>query len=291
MSWFDNALDRLCHTAAWGYHAQGESACEPAALTALALSAWNQPARAQSAAQWLADLQAEDGSVGVSASQSSPGWPTAWAILAWHAVGGFEANIARGINWLLATAGKPLERNPDMGHDTSLVGWPWVDGTHSWLEPTALSVIALRKTGHADHPRTQEAIRLLYDRLLPTGGANYGNTTVLQQMLRPHVQPSGLTLLALANIDALEDKLLATCAYLRQAVGATTTTASLTYALMGLSAFDQHPYAADDWLTLAAERTLVSDNSAYKLALLLLAANMNNGLRLPPLVLEASYAQ
>lgn len=291
MSWFDNALDRLCQTAAWGYHAHGESACEPAAMTALALSAWQQNARAETVGRWLADLQGKDGSVGVSATQSSPGWPTAWAILAWHAVGGFEANIAQGINWLLATAGKPLERNPDMGHDTSLVGWPWAEGTHSWLEPTALAVMALRKAGHADHPRTQEAIRLIYDRLLPTGGANFGNTIVMQQTLRPHVQPSGMALMALADIDWLSDKLLATCTYLRQIVGATTTTVSLTYALMGLSAFDQHPYAANDWLTLAAERTLANDNSAYKLALLLLAANMNNGLRMPPLVQEASYVQ
>ena len=40
---------------------------------------------------------------------------------------------------------------------------------------------------------------VLLDRQLPGGGLNYGNTYVLGQLMRPHVQPTGIALLALAG--------------------------------------------------------------------------------------------
>ena len=44
----------------------------------------------------------------------------------------------------------------------------------------------------AAEPRIREAVRLLWDRQLPHGGWNYGNTVVLKQELRPHLLPTGL---------------------------------------------------------------------------------------------------
>jgi len=49
------------------------------------------------------------------------------------------------------------------------------------------------------HPRADEAVQLMLDRILPGGGCNYGNTIVLDQLLRPHIQPTGIVLLALAG--------------------------------------------------------------------------------------------
>ena len=110
-----------------------------------------------------------------------------------------SAPISRGIDWLVETRGVALERTEQLGHDSTLIGWPWVEGTHSWIEPTAWAVLALKSAGLSQHPRTREAIRLLIDRLLPDGGCNFGNTVVLGQQLLPHLQSSGICLLALAG--------------------------------------------------------------------------------------------
>ena len=90
-----------------------------------------------------------------------------------------------------------------------------LEENRAWLEPTAMALLALKHTGHDAHVRAREAVDLLHDRLLPNGGSNYGNTFVFGQELRPHVQPTGLALLALtgerhpddraANMNLLDD--------------------------------------------------------------------------------------
>jgi hypothetical protein len=73
--------------------------------------------------------------------------------------------------------------------------------TFSWVEPTSLAVIALKKAGlgnrHDAAARIEEAERLLLDRACAFGGWNYGNPRVMQQDLRPQVPPTGCALLAL----------------------------------------------------------------------------------------------
>jgi hypothetical protein len=41
----------------------------------------------------------------------------------------------------------PRASNPWAGYDASIAGWPWVPETHSWVEPTALSILVLRRAG------------------------------------------------------------------------------------------------------------------------------------------------
>ena len=94
---------------------------------------------------------------------------------------------------MLATEGHTQPRTPNIAHDTTLRGWPWAEGTHAWIEPTAMHLIALHAVGQATHPRSLEATQLLLDRQLPAGGCNYGNTIVFNQRLLPHVQSTGLS--------------------------------------------------------------------------------------------------
>jgi hypothetical protein len=131
-------------------------------------------------------------------------------------------------------------------------------------------------------------VQLLANRLLSTGGWNYGNTFVLGQELRPHVQPTGLCLLALAGeeIGALTTLNLS-FDYLASALGSSTATASLCYGVMGLTAHARRPKYADAWLEAAAKRTLARDPAVYQLALLALAALDADSL---PLVQEARHA-
>ena len=278
MPWTADILAKLAAASEWSYHPGELTATEPAAFAALALLAHEQRAKAQRPLQWLSDHQNADGSLGISAEQDAPGWPTSLAILAWsHADSLGETKfhrpqINRAVEWLLGASGNPLKQGPDLGHDTTLVGWPWVLGTHSWLEPSAFAVSALKAAGHAEHPRTREAVRLVIDRLLPNGGANYGNISVLGQTLRPLVQISGMALAAIADEADRTGKIKRTVEYLRAELTDQTTAASLAFALIGLGAYGATPESADAWLSAAASRTFKRDASSYKLALLALAA-------------------
>ncbi|MBX9788248.1 MAG: hypothetical protein K2Y37_04990 [Pirellulales bacterium] len=293
--WLAVALDRLAERPVCGYVAAHAPAAEPTSLAALALIAHARLEAAQTALGWLQQLQAADGSVGVRAGEPRPGWPTALAICAWqaaidratddqaHAIGRdrLATAVKRGVEWLLAIEGVALKPTPAMGHDPSIVGWPWVASTHSWLEPTAWAVLALRAAGQGDHLRTRDGLRLIEDRLLATGGCNYGNTSVLGQVLRPHIQPTGLALLALSGRATAIGKVARSCDYLTKTLDGSTAALSLSYGLMGLAAQHRIPEQLNDWLETACARTLRQGKNLHALALLSLAAAGDRG----PLVL------
>ena len=235
---------------------------------------------ANEATEWLASLQTEEGSLGIRQGESTPRWPTSLAILAWIAADAtrYSKQITAATNWTLSMRGTRIEPTDSFGHNTQLVAWPWVESTHSWVEPTALHVKALKAAGHDKHPRTREAIRLLKDRQLPSGGCNYGNTEVLGQTLLPHVQPTGLAMLALAGESDKRGRVHRSLEYLKKSLSARTTTASLCWGLLGLSAHNHRPADADLWLESAYGRTLRRDRAPYKLALLALTVSAAKGI-------------
>jgi hypothetical protein len=273
MPWLHSALDELVRSPVCGYGATDRAASEPTALAALALVGHGKREAAREAADMLADIQASDGSVGVRANEPTPRWPTSLALLAWLATdkAAYSDRIARATRWTLSTEGQRM-KSEHTGHNSMLAAWPWVDGTHSWVEPSALFTIALKALSLGDHERTREAVTLLIDRILPDGGCNYGNTAVLGQILRPHVQPSGITMIALAGEFDVNRKIARTLDYLEQSLDTTTTPASLAWALLGLAAHDRNPKNADDLLNQAYDRVQRRDRSRHKLALLALAA-------------------
>ncbi len=308
MAWLDEATDRLTAQPVCGYQRKETPMVEPTALAASALLAADRGKPAARALDWLLAAQAADGSLGIDAETRQPGWPTGWAVLAWNAAAQknvapknaapknaapktageniAEKNIAgakpewlaaarRAVAWLLSVSGRPVKNGDDqmrfLGHDTMLQGWPWVVGTHSWVEPTAINVLALRSAGQAAHPRCREAIKLLLDRQLPHGGWNYGNTTLFGNEFRPLVQSTGLALAALADELEIRPKVQRSLDYLHRTISESTTTVSLCYAMLGLAGFGAVPPAADRWLAAAWRRTLKRGGSPYNAALLVLA--------------------
>ena len=275
-NWIADALDRLAKSPA-GYHVGGPTAAEPSALAALALLGAGRIDDAKPHLKWLAENQISgDGSSSPLSGLHWPGWPTPLAIIACvvakQNLADFGIQMGRAKQWLLSEEGKTLEKSPEFGHDGMLVGWPWVNGTHSWQEPTAWSVLALKSLGLATHPRTREGVRLLIDRLLPEGGCNYGNTYVLGQKLRPQVEPSGLTLLALAGEDSDDPRISRTIKYVASAISEPTTPISLGYGLVGLTAHRRAPADAAAWLESAYAHTIKRESSSLPIALLVLAA-------------------
>lgn len=282
MSWLDEALACLAARPCCGYRADVSPATEPTALAAMALLAHGNRAAAETALGWLTAIQSADGSVPIDASQQGPGWATGWAVLAWRTalsalplLAGRQAWAAaadRALRWVLATKGRALPQSPLLGHDMSLQAWAWTDGSASWVEPTAIQLLALKAAGLQSHHRSRTAVQLLRDRAVPSGGWNCGNKVVFGTPLRAHVQPTGLALAALVGETSAEGEIRQAIGYLHKAISSSTTTASLSCALIGLAGHGGRPKPADAWLAAACAKSLRNGAPPYALALAALAA-------------------
>ena len=84
-----------------------------------------------------------------------------------------------------------------------LRGWPWIEETFSWTEPTAWCLLALKRwraeLTDAERARIGEAEAVLVDRSCSAGGWNVGNSNVLGRQLVPHVPTTAAALLALQD--------------------------------------------------------------------------------------------
>jgi hypothetical protein len=226
-----------------------------------------------SAADWLADIQQADGSVGVCRHVTSPGWPTPYAVLLWAALDGYRMQRRKAVDWLFQRSGVACDRDGAIGHDTTIVGWPWVDGTHSWLEPTALAILAIRCESGDRHVRTDDGIRMICDRMTPTGGWNYGNSSVFGKALVAQPAPTGLALLALRTTRVPPPQAREGCRYLQRTLPRIRSPRSLSWGLLGLQAWNQRPTDADAWLAETATRLSDPNASTMDLALVLLASS------------------
>lgn len=195
----------------------------------------------------LVAFQAEDGRVPVHPDHSDAAWPTAPAVLAWSGSDGHAAAHERAVDFLLTTSGEHwVNHRPDvLGHDTSLKGWPWVLGAHSWVLPTALAVLALRTAGLGNHARLDEAVSLLLDRQLPGGGWNYGNTVTFGTPLPPMPETTGAALAALAGLVS-PSRVEASLDYLAVESDHQATPQAVGWGLTGLAAWGLRPVSAPD---------------------------------------------
>jgi hypothetical protein len=227
---------------------------------------------------WLASRQLRDGRVSLTGEHPAAAWPTPLAILAWQGSPEHREAQERALTFLISFRGLAYPRSPLLGHDTMLVGWPWIESTHSWVEPTALGLIALTVTGKAANARAREASELLIDRRLALGGWNYGNPSAFGRAQRPALDSTGIALSALTEVS--DPSLLgASLDYLEREVLRVRTPLSLAWTLLGLSAWDRRPEEAVAWCVECLERqeNLGSYDTAL-LALVLLAAHAPSGL-------------
>ncbi|MGL4421359.1 MAG: DUF362 domain-containing protein, partial [Gemmataceae bacterium] len=123
--------------------------------------------------------------------------------------------------------------------NVSLMGWPWAEGTFSWVEPTSWACLSLRLAGRGETPRVQEGLRLLLDRAFTSGGANYGNRMILGKSTEPIPGPSAMMLLALQGVD--DPRVDAALGYLRTHTRQTTDLEHLAQIKLALAC---HPTEA-----------------------------------------------
>jgi hypothetical protein len=228
----------------------------------------------------LAAAQLQDGRISLSPDYPEAYWPTPLAVLAWQGAPAFKKAQERAVAFLLATSGLSLKKDPEplFSHNPEIPGWSWRADTASWVEPTAMAMMALEAAGRGAEPRLEEGRLLLLDRQIPGGGWNYGNTAVFGQVLKPMPESTGMALNALSR-KVSREAVQTSLAYLTGCVPTLRTPWSLAWALFGLGAWGERPAPADALVEgcLARQARLSSYDTA-SLAVILAAGQSTSGI-------------
>lgn len=273
-----------------GYSLQpgGPARSDATAWAALALGTTRSPEPASLA--WLERAQLGDGAVVVweeggpppTRHAYTPDWVTAPAVLAWSLGQPRPPAHARAAGFLLRSQGRQIDsKGSIVAHDGMIPGWAWVSGTHSWVEPTCLALLALQTAPDCPERtrRTEQGRRLLLDRQLPEGGWNYGNTRVFQAALRPTAEATALALATLEVTGGAPDPV----GLIQRLASEPLPTAPLACGWMAI-ALRRHLPQAKLIESLASSLHSESTHASYPLewlAVLALAAHAVQGLPLP----------
>jgi hypothetical protein len=242
-----NAIDLVCSRALpeGGFSVKGDGVFRPDA-TAWAILALKSGSCCDEylskACRRLTQSQLPDGRVPLITAIPAAYWPTALAVLAWQKSASQNDSVQKAVAFLINNTGVHSTKSKDSlnEHDTGIKGWPWVENTHSWVEPTSMAVLALRSSGQGEHPRVLEAVRMLLDRQLPSGGWNMGNTFVFDKELLPVPESTGHALTALnsfSNTEVVQKSL----DYLNKIVQDLRTPLALAWGLFGLTSWNRIP--------------------------------------------------
>jgi hypothetical protein len=245
----------------WPYYAGKGSRLEPTAWAALALA------------------NTAEGSAVVDTLRR---WPRAGDLLLEHAGGipnyTFHAlallALARAsvhdllIGELLAglerVKGIAIEGSFGKHQDNSLQGWSWIAETFSWAEPTAWSLLLLKKLKKSGVPvdaaRLDHAERLMINRTCATGGWNYGNADVNGQDLRAYVPTTAVGLLGMQ--DRQDPEILRSVDYLDQHATAEASGHALSLATIALDVWRRDASTARAALDAQLNTTLEIGNCA-----------------------------
>jgi Squalene-hopene cyclase C-terminal domain len=211
----------------WGWTKERNSSTECTSLALLALAALNDGTHAiamRRGLDWLIQRQNEHGNWALSDSVAVPSWATAIAMLALNPWPKYHPQVVKAGKWVLTQEGKkpgllanlllalsfqkkPVKLNED------LIGWPWMPGTFSWVEPTSYFLIALKRirpylTGTNVDERINQGESMICDRMCKGGGWNYGNSVVYGENLWPYADITAIALIALQNHrDAMENRI------------------------------------------------------------------------------------
>ena len=194
-------LDARNRDGGWGYAPGRRSRIEPTSWAALALG--HSEGHAPDVESLRAWKRQNDWLIDV------PGVPPNIAFNALAALTLLQdpstASLAQPIlGRVIQAKGLRLGQYNAIRQDSSIQAWPWVDGTASWVEPTAWCLILLKKVrSHSPsqeaHERIQIGEQLLLDRVCHDGGWNYGNPEVYGQKLWPYVPTTAVALLAMRD--------------------------------------------------------------------------------------------
>jgi len=205
--WFDQALDLLAQSPCCGYRASGPAAVEPTALAAMALAAGGTGRRPSKPCGGWPKCRRRTAAWGSTPPNSQPCWPTGWAVLAWLAAAQAEDRrwttaTERAIAWILSLRGEKSYPSPNLParHHALRVALgridPFLGRAHCHQPPGPEEKRQGRSSPQPGGRRPAVGPHVAF------GWVNYGNTIILGNTLRPHVQPTALALAALCDDPA-----------------------------------------------------------------------------------------
>jgi len=202
----------------WGVHPGKPSNIEATAFALLALGVLRDNSLKNSVDRgvgWLVRIQKQDGSFPYMANLREGSWASPLAVIALSVLAPEQPAALRGAEWVLRQKGRGLGLVGTLQYwwapERSIVklnpllkGWSWTAGTFSWVEPTAYSLVALKKLKSRLNQdqviaRVSEAEKMIYDRMCAGGGWNYGNSNVLGETLWPYPDTTALALISLQD--------------------------------------------------------------------------------------------
>jgi len=195
----------------WSYFSGKGSWLEPTTYAMLALHGKGSDAALDRAWKLVGSWQLPDGSFRPSGEVKDGTWVTAHAVTLASVRGVNDPSVHASVDWLLRIVGAEHNvwtRTGSFLHlikaklDVSHEGWPWREGNATWIEPTAHTLVALKKVG--SEYRTSEVNRrvrdgedLVISRRCTDGGWNYGTPNMLYVDLPSFPETTGLALLGL----------------------------------------------------------------------------------------------
>ena len=197
----------------WSYFPGKGSWLEPTTYAMLALHGTGSDQALDRAWKLVRSWQRPDGSFQPSGEVKDGTWVTALAVTLASVRGVDDASLRASVDWLLRVVGAEHNmwtRTGSFLHlikarlDVSHEGWPWRDGNATWIEPTAHTLVALKKVaGQYRSSEVKSRVRdgedLVLSRRCTDGGWNYGTPNMLYIDLPSYPETTGLALLGLVG--------------------------------------------------------------------------------------------
>jgi hypothetical protein len=196
----------------WGYFPGKASWLEPTAYAMLALHGDETSSETLKRAwRLLESWQLADGSWRAGAQVQDGTWVTALAVTLCSFDGQSRGMLERGVHHLLLTVG--AERSTtfrlmeffglgEIEADTTHPAWPWRHGTSSWIEPTAHTLVALKRARKRFHDRRlawriREGEQMVLTRRCADGGWNHGSPNTFHIDAPSYPESTALALMGL----------------------------------------------------------------------------------------------
>jgi hypothetical protein len=227
----------------WSYLVGSQSYPEPTCYSVLAFSGVDSSILptaevVEGGLEWLRAYLDPSGAL-VLDNDNEPHWGISLALLTLSHTQNNDVFKKRCVRCLLNWEGNPLDSDAIAPMDTQLIGWPWISGTFSWVEPTSYAILALKHLGYGTHPRVEEAERMLLDRACTDGGWNYGNRVVFGQELSAFAPTTALALMALQDNPSASNAVEHGLVFLAETARQYPSTLSLSLAILCLNLYQQ----------------------------------------------------
>jgi Prenyltransferase and squalene oxidase repeat len=195
----------------WSYFPGKGSWMEPTTYAMLALHGTGSDQALDRSWKLVRSWQLPDGSFRPSGEVGDGTWVTALAVTLASIRGVNDPSVHSSVDWLLGVVGAEHNiwtRTGSFLHlikaklDVSHEGWPWREGNATWIEPTAHTLVALKKVaGQYRTAEVEKRVRdgedLVLSRRCTDGGWNYGTPNMLYLDLPSYPETTGLALLGL----------------------------------------------------------------------------------------------